>query len=388
MGELQHGMNTMDLRTLLIEFALQEGFSLASTVDIELAFSSPSNTSIPTTLHPSIKRYEQWIQSGYAGSMEYLVRGQPARANPRLLFPATQSLLCVALPYPRNPAGEMLFSEGARYARYLQGTDYHVEIRQKLERVMTQVHRQWSEAHPEPQLTWKICVDTSAVLERSWAALAGLGWIGKNSLLIHPKQGSYLFLAEVLLSQKTGSPPQPLPNYCGNCSRCLKACPTQSFQDSQMLDSNRCISYLTLEKRGRLEICEKDRIRVGPWIAGCDVCQEVCPFNLKPVATETSRCATTHDATQLKKWTELLLENQDQYRLRVKHSAMNRIKPAQFSRNLAVSFSNFLINLDRNCSKELVLTLASAIENRLQGEQDESAKNEWIRCSKLIKLFE
>src|SRR5204862_3603488 len=141
------------------------------------------------------------------------------------------SILVVALPYQKSPAGAPEPSRGPRYARYLKGADYHDTIAEKLEAVMKRVAAQ------APELRWKVCVDTSAELERSWAALAGLGWIGKNTLLIHPKLGSYLFLGEILLNSELDQGPAPLKDYCGNCERCLQGCPTRAFRGPRDLDA-------------------------------------------------------------------------------------------------------------------------------------------------------
>jgi epoxyqueuosine reductase len=305
--------------------------------------------------------------------MEYLIRGRDRRADPRLLFPEAQSILCVAIPYARQPAGEIHSAGGPRYARYLQGPDYHEELSLRLERAMLQAQSK----HPE--LKWKICVDTSAVLERTWAALAGLGWIGKNTLLIHPKHGSYLFLAEVLVNQKTGKGPAPLPNYCGNCNRCLTSCPTQALKTPGILDSNDCISYNTLEKKKEIPLLDSQKAKFKNWIAGCDICQEVCPFNIKPTQKDTSPIPTPN-ATQLQTWKQLILETPDQYKIRIKDSALKRIKPPQFSRNLALTLNNSASEIINQNKKENILDLISLIDARTKTETDLIAQNEWQKC--------
>ncbi|MEO5971330.1 MAG: 4Fe-4S double cluster binding domain-containing protein, partial [Bdellovibrionia bacterium] len=164
---------------------------------------------------------------------------------------------------------------------------------------------------------------------------SGLGLDRKNTLLIHPQHGSYLFLAEVLLSLKTGKGPALLPNLCGNCTRCLNACPTGAIEKPGVLNSNRCVAYLTLEKRGELALDSATQNKLGTWVAGCDICQEVCPFNFKPTRRELAEeaCSITQpNATLLNQWRELLLETPEQYKARVRNSAMKRVKPAQFSR--------------------------------------------------------
>lgn len=392
----------MELHNLLIECAKQEGFPLAGSVDIDLVFSDPTDSFKRHLLH-----FDAWIQAGYAGSMEYLIRGRDRRADPRLVFPQAQSVLSVAIPYPRKQAGAPNESEGPKYARYLQGQDYHLEIAEKLERVMKATKTVWEASIQEsgqdlgqntgqnfgtefpPPLEWKICVDTSAVLERTWAALAGLGWIGKNTLLIHPQHGSYLFLAEVLINHKTGKGPALLPNLCGNCTRCLDACPTNAIEKPGVLNANRCVAYLTLEKRGELALDTTTQSKLGTWVAGCDICQEVCPFNFKPTRKEQlSPSSMLPNATQLNQWQELLIETSEQYKVRVRNSAMKRIKPAQFSRNLAISLQNALNNkLNNNASEtnQIKQSLLPLVQSRLENETDTVAKKEWKKTRLLIE---
>jgi epoxyqueuosine reductase len=377
--ELGRLVTVPDFHSLLLECARQEGFPLAGALDLDLA--APAMTS-------HIERYDQWLQARRQGAMQYLERGRDRRADPRIVLPGAQSILCVAIPYPKRPGGAPTPDQGPRYARYIHGRDYHEEIAGRLELVMQNVALRWTAAAPGNQpLKWKVCVDTSAVLERSWAALAGLGWIGKNTLLIHPQLGSYLFLGEVLINHPTGQGPQPLPDYCGNCTRCLKACPTQAITETQGVDSNRCISYWTLEKRGALELPELDKKAIGPWVAGCDICQEVCPFNFKPVKAELALpgLESKHSAEYLKDWEALLIEDTAAYKARIADSALNRVKPAQFSRNLAVALGNSLSELfgDKGRNERI----EALVRHRLEIENDPAAREEWERCLGLLNSF-
>ena len=381
----------MDLHSLLVKTAEQNGFPISGAVDLALAYAngdaSRAESDAPIDIHPSahidghIDAYDQWLKAGYAASMEYLERGRDRRANPKLVFAETESVFCVARPYPRRPAGSTSFEKGPRYARYLQGNDYHSELATQLEKMMTSVKDVWK-THSNFELKWKVCVDTSAILERSWAALAGLGWIGKNTLLIHPQYGSYLFLAEVLINHKTGRGPSLLPNYCGHCTRCLQACPTQALEKPQVLNSNRCISYWTLEKRGELDISPKDVTNIGPWVAGCDICQEVCPFNLKPTRNELilNPSEQPENATQLNTWEKLILETEEAYKLRVKNSAMKRIKPHQFRRNLALNLFNFLKGATREALDNIKFQLIPLVTQQIEEDTDSIRKKVWQDC--------
>ena len=306
---------------LLFNEIEQVGFPLFGIVDVELAIQEYSS---------HFSRYESWIAQGYAGEMGYLIRGLDRRRDPRNVFPETVSVLSVALPYSKTPHGEKDATDGVRYARYLRGEDYHDKIPALLERAIDSFLEKTDEAFRN-DFKYKICVDTSAILERSWAALSGLGWIGKNTMLIHPKYGSYLLIGEILINQPSGEKPKPIANYCGSCTRCLSGCPTSALKNGE-LNSTRCISYWTLEKRGELALSESDRALMGNWVAGCDICQEVCPFNNKAKELEAP--------DQPSEWSALENETVEEYKARIKSSALNRVKPEQFKRNLSIIKEN------------------------------------------------
>lgn len=317
------------------------------------------------------ERYAKWVAGGNAGAMSYLERGLDRRRDPRVVLPSAKSILCVAVPYSPGLKGAAEPSQGPRYARYIHGRDYHLSIAERLEEVMLAVAAKTGKA-----LEWKVCVDTSAVLERSWAALAGLGWVGKNTLLLHPKHGSYLLLGEVLISEEVGKGPTPMASLCGHCRRCLDACPTGAFTAPRELDSRKCISYWTLEKRGDLAIPPESKAKIGAWVAGCDVCQEVCPFNFKTTRDAAPDAPLQDDATSLSFWEGLLLETPEEYKQRVKPSSLSRVKPVQFSRNLAIALGNMAPSIEGS-QKSRLLALA---RSRLESETDEVARTEWQAC--------
>lgn len=316
------------LNAILEAAAADTGFAAFGGVDIERAREE---------FLKHADRYDQWIARGMEGAMSYLTRGRDRRRDPSLVLPGAKSVFSVLLPYRKTALGRMSSQEGPRYARYLDGPDYHDVLSEKLEAMMKEVAAKFA-AESQTALRYKVCVDTSAVLERSWAALSGLGWIGKNTVLIHPKLGSYVFIGEVLLDQELGQGPRPIADYCGSCTRCLDSCPTKAFIAPHDLDSRLCISYLTLEKRGDFETPKEILEKMGSWVAGCDVCQEVCPFNLKPVkaaSDEVPRGAIVRD-----RWEDLEAEDLASYAARVKGSALSRVKPEQFRRNLEQAKKN------------------------------------------------
>jgi epoxyqueuosine reductase len=267
-------------------------------------------------------RYKTWIDQGSHGAMEYLKRGLERRVNPRLVFPTLQGIVTVARPYSPHPVG----TGDVRYARYLNGPDYHDTMKADMEHAFAEMKREY------PELEYKVCVDTSAVLERSWAVLTGLGWVGKNTLLIHPQYGSFIFLGTVFTNLTFNRSPELLKDYCGNCTRCLDACPTEALTP-HYLESRKCISYLTLEKRGEWE----KSYSTGGFVAGCDLCQEVCPYNTKAIRYTPAAEVASHLVSDLE---VLLSESEEAYRERVKGTALSRIKYPDFQRNLKAVLSS------------------------------------------------
>ncbi len=271
-----------------------------------------------------VSRYRDWIQAGNHADMGYLLRGLDRRADPALVFPGLEGVITVLRPYPPEPAG----TADLRYARYLNGPDYHDVMKERMEAAFARLR----DAHALPgDFRYKICVDTSAVLERAWARISGLGWIGKNTLLIHPKLGSYVFLGVVFTNHRFGAPPVLLKDYCGPCTRCLQACPVNALLPHE-LDSRKCISYLTIEKRGSWE----QAVDTKGFVAGCDLCQEACPYNFKPAKYASPAGLAPHlviDADSL------MRETEEEYRARIAGTALDRIRPADFKRNVRATRS-------------------------------------------------
>ncbi len=251
------------------ELALAAGFAGAGIANL-----TPSATA---------QAYERWIGEGGHAGMDYLARHAELRRDPRILLPAARSVLSLALPYA-PPAGapeiESDFWQGV--ARYARGEDYHDFLREKLSRVKEAIEHEFLGCET------RACLDTAPILEREWAARAGLGSFGKNTNLLHPQGGSFFLLSELLLSLDL-EPDLPLADLCGSCTRCLDACPTGALSPYR-LESSRCISYWTIEHRG--EIPRDLRGQFGSWVFGCDICQEVCPWNRDPVGELAAEFAT------------------------------------------------------------------------------------------------
>jgi len=271
--------------------------------------------------------YQHWVAEGMAGEMRYLTdRRADVRRDVRNLLPSAKSVICVGKLY--NTPDPPPQSGDAKISRYARGQDYHVVMRRTLEEMVTRL------TAIEP-FEWKICVDTAPLLERSYARMAGLGWIGKNTCLINEPQGSWFFLGEIVTSLEL-EPGTPPPDRCGSCTRCIDACPTQALVPSSegwKLDSRRCISYLTIELRG--PIPEELQAGVGEQVFGCDICQDVCPWNSRaPFTDDPDFAGTTISLEALAQLTP------EEFRVRFGQTPLARAKHAGMLRNAAVALAN------------------------------------------------
>ncbi len=283
------------------------------------------------------ERFQAWRKAGMAGEMEYLTdRRGDLRADPRNLLPSAQSIVCVGKLYNTGFPHSLDFDdpESGWISRYAWGADYHDVMRGNLEILMERI----AEVHGH-SFEWKVCVDTAPLLERSYAQAAGLGWIGKNTCLVNQQQGSWFFLGEVLLSIAV-TPDGPPPERCGTCRRCIDACPTTAIvpmdDDGWRLDARRCISYLTIEKRGDIpdEIPHEE---IGRHVFGCDICQDVCPWNRRAPVSEEAAFAPGEFAPRLQDMAAL---TQEEFRDRFRHSPVWRAKYSGFLRNVALAMGN------------------------------------------------
>ncbi len=208
---------------------------------------------------------KNWLDMGYHGEMAYLEKHFEKRTNPTKLVEGAKSILCLAFNYFPEPRNKTDF----KIARYAYGDDYHTVIKEKLFALMADIQ------NVIPNFAGRAFVDSAPVMERQWAERAGLGWIGKNSLIIRKGVGSYFFLAEIISNLELQAD-TPETDHCGTCTACIDACPTQAIVQSQVIDSRLCISYQTIEKKEPSTLSVEDSQR---WIYGCDICQEVCPWN-------------------------------------------------------------------------------------------------------------
>ena len=283
---------------------------------------------------PSAARLRAYVEQGRQGEMEFMARTLGVRIDPAQMLPGARSMLVGLVPY-RGHAGPI--------ARYAQGGDYHTELHRRFEPVLEALQ------HHLPQAQSLVCVDTKPVAERAAAALAGLGFLGKHGCLIAPGLGSYVLLGEILCTASWQPEPEASPSRdkllwdaCGSCRLCLDACPTNAFVSPGELDPRRCISYLTIEHRGPIEPDLADRL--GERVAGCDVCQEVCPYNAAPGrearVPESAFLPEHHDDRPPAEPAELANIRSGRYRAFVRHSALRRIPRKSLRRNALLALGN------------------------------------------------
>ena len=275
----------------------------------------------------------RWLDEGQAGTMRWMGGRFDERTDPATYLPGAASVVCVAMNYhvPLGPVPPEQQDRQGRVARYALGDDYHEIIKARLHALAD-----WMRETVPDALT-RACVDTAPVMEKDLAARAGVGWVGKNTCLIHARLGSWLLLGEVITTIPL-PPDEPADDHCGTCTRCIDACPTGAITAPYQLDARRCISYLTIERRADIPPALQEGI--GDWLYGCDVCQDVCPHNTRAPAAAADpalrpRFPTgTLDVGEVMDWTD------DDYRAKLKGSAMKRVKLPVLKRNAGIVARN------------------------------------------------
>lgn len=283
-----------------------------------------------------LARFESWLANGYAGEMAYLETGAKARGNLDDILPGTRSLVMAAISYHQPALRQQPTPPNhGRIASYALGQDYHPLLWDRLNTL-----RDWLSAEV-PGSNSRGVVDTAPLLERDYARLAGLGWFGKNTMLIHKKFGSYFLLGALLTTVELDPDPPHLSSHCGTCTACVDACPTTAFPEPGVLDATKCISYHTIELRG--PIPTEHRQGLGDWLFGCDICQDVCPWNRKaPAGREPALLsASWHpDGTNTIDLIKLLEMDEAIFREHFRHSALWRTKRQGLLRNACIVLGN------------------------------------------------
>jgi epoxyqueuosine reductase len=273
--------------------------------------------------HPE---FENWVEKGRAGEMSYLERGAEKRRDTRTPFANVKSAIVVGLDYGgRTPSGPI--------ARYARSDDYHDVMIAKLD----ELHH-WIEQSEGRVINAKPYVDTGPILERDLARKAGLGWFGKNTMLVNPQTGSFFFLGSLLIDLEL-SPDLPFEaDRCGTCTRCLEACPTGALESARVLDATKCISYLTIELRG--PIPENLRAAMGDLVYGCDICQDVCPWNVSFAKETQALVLNPREDLATPDLRELLSQDEEAFRTKFRKSPIKRTKRRGLARNVAVAMGN------------------------------------------------
>jgi epoxyqueuosine reductase len=313
------------------------------------------------------RRYLDWVGRGMAGAMSYLTDRRAAiRTDPKLLLASARSIICVGKLYnvPEPRSTEFNQPDRGWISRYAWGQDYHDVLRRGLEHLVAKL-----DAGHE----YKICVDTAPLLERSYARQSGLGWIGKNTCLINQKIGSWVFLGEIITSFEI-EPDSPPPDRCGTCTRCIDACPTQAIAPGGYeIDARRCIPYFTIELHGAAP--EEMRAGIGRHIFGCDICQDVCPWNSQAPVAQEPAFEPRHFAPPLD---ELAGLTEDEFRSQFRDNPIQRARYAGFLRNVAIAMGNSGLEKFRAPLERL-----AAFENTLVAEQAEWALQQLSATAKI-----
>lgn len=283
---------------------------------------------------PHLTTFENWLSLGRHGAMGYLAdeRARLRRADPRLILPECKSILVLGIPY-NAPRLEAESPDTGQVAAYAWGEDYHLTLPKRLKQLVEFIETQIGHAVPNRWYT-----DTGPLLERDLAQRAGLGWIGKNTCLINPHIGSTFILAEILLGLELEPDPPFDTDQCGTCTRCIEACPTSCILPDRTIDAQRCISYLTIELKD--EIPSELRPLMQNWVFGCDVCQQVCPWNRFAAQDGEPAFAPREEAIPLPILTEELSLTPEEFNRKFKGSPVKRAKRRGYLRNVTVALGN------------------------------------------------
>ena len=266
--------------------------------------------------------FEKWLTKGYQGSMSYLEKNIDKRLDPRLLVPGSKSV--ISLSYNYFPPKKLIEENNFIISKYAYGKDYHKVLKKKLKKLFASIREKIG------KIEGRVFVDSAPIHERAWAKLSGLGWVGKNSLLINKNKGSYFFLAEIICDLELEYD-EPVLNRCGSCTRCIDACPTDAITEAQVIDAKKCISYLTIENKENIP--EELSGSLTNSIFGCDICQDVCPWNKRSTPHNEKEFLPNKELKKLKRkdWIELTEETFNKI---FEGSAVKRTKYKGLTRNI------------------------------------------------------
>ncbi|HSM23515.1 MAG TPA: tRNA epoxyqueuosine(34) reductase QueG [Anaerolineaceae bacterium] len=312
-----------------------------------LGFSHIGFTTSDEPVHFDV--FKSWIENGFAADMHYLLREDTIakRKNPNLILESTKSIIVLAIPYCPSIYQK---DEFPKIASYAIGDDYHLVIPPLLEKIVDFIKRKIGSL----KLDYKTYTDTGPILEKDLAQRAGLGWIGKNTCLIIPGEGSFFLLAEIFINLEFESDPSFSQDFCGQCSKCIESCPTSCILPNRTIDSNKCISYLTIENKK--DIPEEFRSKIDGWIFGCDICQQVCPWNIRfAKKPEKNYFNRSIEISTLNIHEELNIDKPF-FKKKYKNSPISRAKYEGFIRNLLICIGNHSKNDYESTITEFIST--------------------------------
>lgn len=279
-------------------------------------------------LEEEAPRLEEWLQKGMHGSMSYMENHFDKRLDPRKLVPGAKSVISMTFNY--YTPGKQEDPEAPKISQYAYGTDYHFVLKDKLKELLASMREAFGD------IDGRVFVDSAPVLDKAWALRSGLGWMGKNTNIIHPKAGSFFFIAEIICDLELPAD-EPINDFCGTCTKCLDACPTQAIVEPYVVDGSKCISHYTIELKGALPEGLVDQF--DNWMFGCDICQDVCPWNRFSKQHQEPAFEPHPDLLHLSKaeWNEL---TDDTFNEIFKKSAVKRTKYAGLKRNIEYLFQS------------------------------------------------
>jgi epoxyqueuosine reductase len=289
---------------------------------LELGFDA-CGISEATLLEKDEEKLNHWLMQGFNGEMDYMARNRDKRTDPRILFPGARSVISVLMNY--FPGENLPEKNNYKIAKYAYGKDYHLVIRHKLNLLIAEIKEKSGD------FQGRAFTDSAPVMDKAWAEKSGLGWIGKNTCLIHPKLGSFVFVGEIITDLKLEYDKNTINDLCGGCTRCIDACPTGAIVAPRVVDARTCVSYCTIEFHG--ELAQEEKGNFQDWIFGCDICQDVCPWNRKAIPHHQNDFLPKPGLRYMdkEKWEHL---DQDQFNNLFRHSAVKRTKFEGLKRNI------------------------------------------------------
>lgn len=274
-------------------------------------------------LEKEAKRFDDWLKKGYHGKMAYMENHYDKRLDPRILVDNAKSVVSLLLNY--YPDEVQSDSDAPRLSKYAYGKDYHFVIKDKLKEFMSFIGDEIGE------VGGRMFVDSAPVMDKAWAERSGLGWMGKNTNLIHPRHGSFFFIAELILDLEL-TPDGPIKDYCGTCTKCIDACPTEAIVEPYVVDGSKCISYLTIELKDAL-LPDSFKGKMENWMFGCDICQDVCPWNRFSTPHSEGQFSPAENLLRMSKadWEDI---SEEIFSELFKNSAVERTKFKGLKRNI------------------------------------------------------